>query len=134
MKHFLKIAAAAGALLATSIPALAVTENNPPPQREYTTELAPLNGFGLPFSGSMTLRVYSNGIVQGNYSVPGGAQFIPVTGGRDGNSIWFEIGMMGRVQFTGHYEHGKIVGIAYDRNLSRFGGEAGEFSFVATPA
>ena len=119
---------AASALVAISAPALAVTSNNAPSPRTYTTEISPIDSFGLPFTGELSLRFYSDGIIQGNYSTLDGPSFVPVTGGRTGDSIWLEIGRMGTFQVNGKLSYGEIVGMAYRRGSNR------DYQFVAKPS
>lgn len=120
-------AALAAILLTTAVPANAVTTAPTPTAHRYATTMTGLYGNYGPLSGSLTLRIYNDGIVQGTYATYDGPQFIPVTGGLNGNNIWFDIGMQGRIHVDARIQrNGRIVGSAIARNLI-------QYSFVAQP-
>ncbi len=99
-----------------------------------------------PVTGSMDLVYHPGGVVTGYYHPANLPSFIPIQGGRSGESIWLSIGIRGIWHLNGHVErNGKIVGSAYstmptrDRNIQKFGApvdlssSTGFYSFVATP-
>jgi hypothetical protein len=49
-----------------------------------------------------------------------------VTGGKDGNRVWLDIGRNGRTHVMGTLQHGQIVGTAFDDNVRD------QYQFVAT--
>lgn len=80
-----------------------------------------------PVTGTMDLTYHANGIVRGYYHPAGLPSFVPITGGRTGNSIWLSIGTQGKWTLNGRVnDNGKITGSATGH---------GDFpySFVATP-
>lgn len=93
----------------------------------YDTALTAVYGSAFPYTGTLKLTVNEDGIVRGYYfSSDGTAAFIPVTGGRNGNSIWFDIGArMYHVDARVH--DGTIVGTAFSSANE-------QYTFVATPA
>jgi hypothetical protein len=82
-------------------------------------------GDPYPWQGTFQLQESSSGIINGYYRPYPDGNFIPVTGGRSGDSIWLTIGMNGRTQINGVLKDGKITGAAID-------GRGVEYSFVAT--
>jgi hypothetical protein len=80
----------------------------------YNTSISPIFGFGYPWTGTLQLTLNSDGIINGYYRPADNQAFIPVTGGRDGQSVWLDIGQMGRLHVTGTLQNGKIAGTAWD--------------------
>jgi hypothetical protein len=58
----------------------------------YSTAITTAYGSPYPVAGHLDIEVFPNGILRGYYHSAYQKQFIPVTGGRDGNYIWFDIG------------------------------------------
>lgn len=58
----------------------------------YRTTITPVYGSQYPITGRLDLQIFPSGIVRGYYWWAFQKQYIPVTGGRDGNYIWFNIG------------------------------------------
>jgi hypothetical protein len=58
----------------------------------YSTSIAPYYGSQYPIAGHLDLQIFPSGIVRGYYHNAYQKQFIPVSGGRDGNYLWFNIG------------------------------------------
>lgn len=85
---------------------------------DYNTSIAPLFGFGYPWSGKLQLTITPDGIINGYYRPDDNQAFIPVTGGRDGQNVWLEIGQMGRLHVTGTLQRGRIVGTAFDERTN----------------
>ena len=80
----------------------------------YNTSIAPFFGFGYPWSGRLQLTMTPDGIINGFYRPDGDQSFIPVTGGRNGENVWLDIGQTGRLHVTGTLQRGQIVGTAFD--------------------
>lgn len=81
----------------------------------YTTRLVELYGSPGPYTGTLTLRISRDNIVNGYYRPEGGVgSFIPITGGRNGKDIWFDIGSRDYVHVTATLEGSTIVGTAID--------------------
>lgn len=105
--------AAATAIAALGAPAVATAAPSPT-SVNYTATFRGLYGPNqYPSEGTLTLRTYRSGIIQGFYRPEGIGDFIPVTGGETGKTIWFDIGNRDSVHVTGTVQHGKIVGSAY---------------------
>jgi len=123
MRNLLWTLAAAFSLLSlAAAPAMSATEPT-----SYDTALTSLYGSASPYTGTLRLTVSESGIVRGYYfSSDGTAMYVPVTGGKNGNSIWFDIGDGSMYHVDGRVQNGKIVGSA------RSGGNE-QFSFVADP-
>jgi len=101
------LAAAIIATLTLPVPSAATTTTNALPQRyELETRMVPKFGAGE-YDGTLTLTIYPDGIVQGNYR-PLDGDFRPVTGGIDGRNIWLDIGQRGRLRLIGTFEHGVL--------------------------
>lgn len=116
------IAAALGLLQLACVPALSA-----PQPTSYDTALTAVYGSPSPYTGTLKLTVSDAGIVRGYYfSSDGTATFVPVTGGRRGESIWFDIGNRGLYHVEGRLHDGTIVGTA-------FAGNNEQYTFVANP-
>ncbi len=63
-----------------------------PTEVHYTTAITTAYGSPYPIAGHLDLQIFPNGILRGYYHNAYVKQFIPVTGGKDGNYIWFDIG------------------------------------------
>lgn len=123
MKHLLLIAAAViGPVFLAGAPAA-----SSPQPTQYATALTAMYGSSAPYTGTLKLTVSEHGIVQGYYfSSDGSAMFVPVTGGRTGDSIWFDIGNKVMYHVDGRVRNGTIVGTA-------FAGDNEQYTFVADP-
>lgn len=78
----------------------------------YETSLTPLYGSSIPYSGVLDLSISDGGIVSGYYHPSYNIAYIPVTGGRDGNRIWLNIGFQDRISVLGTIEGNRITGTA----------------------
>ena len=58
----------------------------------YDTSIRTVYGSQYPVAGKLDIQISSDGIVQGYYHNAYEKAFIPVSGGRDGTYIWFDIG------------------------------------------
>jgi hypothetical protein len=123
MKKQLRILAAALGLLAlAAAPAISATEPT-----AYATALTQLYGSPAPYTGTLKLTIAENGSVHGYYFPSDGSSwFIPVTGGRNGDRIWFDIGDDGMYRVQGRVHDGTIVGTAFTRDNQ-------QYTFVADP-
>ncbi|MBV8155203.1 MAG: hypothetical protein JO029_11240 [Candidatus Eremiobacteraeota bacterium] len=63
-----------------------------PDQIHYTTTITNAYGSKYPTAGHLDIEIFSSGILRGYYHNAYEKAFIPVTGGRDGSYIWFDIG------------------------------------------
>ncbi len=77
--------------------------------------MQPITGLGAPWTGTLQLTMNPDGIIQGYYrSGDNFGALIPVTGGRTGDSVWMDIGTMGRLRVSGTLRDGVITGTAID--------------------
>jgi hypothetical protein len=58
----------------------------------YATSITQVYGSQYPIAGHLDLEIFPSGIVRGYYHNAFQKAFVPVTGGRDGSYIWFNIG------------------------------------------
>lgn len=123
MKNQLRIFAAVLGLIALAgAPAISATEPT-----AYATALTELYGSPAPYTGTLKLTVSAGGIVHGYYfPTDSSALLIPVTGGKTGDSIWFDIGDDGMYRVQGRVHDGTIVGTAFTRDNQ-------QYTFVANP-
>lgn len=119
---FLKRYAFSLALLA-GIPALAampayatVQTHSAPGVVSFDTQITELYGSLAPYQGRLDLHFSENGTISGYFRPVDTGSFIPVTGGRNGNDLWFDIGNSGRFHFTGTLSDGRISGGAIQGN------------------
>jgi hypothetical protein len=68
------------------------TDSSGATQYHFSTAVTPVYGSKYPIAGHLDLEEFPSGIVRGYYHNAYQKQFIQVTGGRDGNYIWFDIG------------------------------------------
>lgn len=122
MKHLLRSTAAALGLLSLAcVPAVAAS-----PQTQYATALTSIYGSAAPYTGTLKLSISDAGIVRGYYfSSDGTIMFVPVTGGKRGDAIWFDIGNNSMYHVDARLRDGSIVGTAFAANHE-------QFSFVAS--
>jgi hypothetical protein len=66
---------------------------------QYATKLVPQYGAGA-WEGKLTLTTQPDGTISGTYRTADG-DFVPVTGGRDGDRVWLDIGLRGRLTIVG---------------------------------
>ncbi len=120
---FFSLAAAVG-LLTAAAPATALAVQAP--VSHYSTAMTELYGQSGPFTGALDLTV-TNGIVSGYYfPADSSAMFVPVVGGKTGNSIWLDIGSNAITHIDGRVHNGVIVGTAFTSANS-------QYTFVAKP-
>ena len=94
----------------------------------YDTSMQSLFGFDYPWTGTLQLTINPDGIINGYYRPADNMAFIPVTGGRDGQNVWLDIGGRGRLHVTGTLQNGKIAGSAFDERSFK------QYKFSATTA
>jgi len=95
----------------------------------YSTSLQPINqNIAYPLTGSLHIKTSKDGIVSGFYRTDDNiSQFIPVSGGINGSSVFLLIGATSPTRVTGTYENGSIVGTAVTASN-------GVYTFAATNA
>ena len=113
-------AAAIVAAPAVSHAAVAVDAITHTVRANYDASFGPVSGFAVPYTGTLHLTMTPDGIINGYYR-PNGETFVPVMGGRDGRSVWLDIGRSATMRVTGTLENGNIVGSAVDnRTMQQF--------------
>ena len=105
----------------------------------YDTALTQQFGSIVPFTGTLDLNIDSSGIVNGYYHPSDSeATFITVTGGRQGDSIWMDIGRKASLRVSGKFDKsGAILGQAigsHPTNDPITGQATAIFTFTATPS
>jgi hypothetical protein len=123
MIRTLAAVAAIGVLATWALPSAAQT---PSPTYHYDTALTDLYGSSAPYSGSIDLRFASSGIISGYYQPDDLLSFVPVTGGRTGDDVWFEIGSSSTIHVTATIKGDAIVGQAYNDSDNK------QYAFKAT--
>lgn len=69
------------------------------------------------WAGTLVFNISPSGIVSGYYRADAGTGTPQsVTGGRSGNTIWFDIGTSGQLHVTGSMKGDKIAGVAWSRH------------------
>ena len=117
MKNLLRLTVAAlGLLWLAAAPAVSASDPT-----QYATALTSIYGSAAPYTGTLKLTVTDAGIVRGYYfSSDGTVMFVPVTGGKNGDTIWFDIGNNGMYHVDGRLRDGSIVGTAFAANNEQF--------------
>jgi len=116
-----------GFAAAPAVPALAavtVRDAQGVAHLNLDTEFIPQLGAGY-YGGSLQLTITPDGIVNGLFRPDDGSSFHTVTGGLNGDQIWFDIGFQGGVHVTGILNGDHIVGGTYIGNHL--------YDFKATP-
>lgn len=114
MRQFIQRVAACAGLLALGALPIAGLAATAEPSTTYTTALTQTYGSLAPYTGSLKLTVGSDGIVRGYYfPADYSASYIPVTGGRTGDRIWFDIGNDGQYHVIARVSNGQITGTAF---------------------
>lgn len=116
-KKFFQCAAFVLTAALTAVPALsqaATAQSTAAVHATYKTTFSRIPGPSAPWTGSLQLTIHSDGIIQGYYRPDGDQGFIPVTGGRDGDNVWLEIGRDGGFHVDGTLHNGVITGAAMD--------------------
>ena len=85
------VALASMGVMVSSLAALAVSTAQPTPQH-FKTAIVSTYGSPYPITGVLDLQIFPNGILRGYYHTSYYKLYIPVTGGTDGDYIWFDIG------------------------------------------
>lgn len=107
-----RLLALAVALAAAGTPAVALASQGQSVQTYYNVSFTELYGSPIPYTGELRLTVSPDGIVNGYYIPVDQISFITVTGGRQGNAFWFDIGNRHPIHVTATLEHGNLVGSA----------------------
>jgi hypothetical protein len=79
---------------------------------DYSTSMRPINTIDYPVTGELQIRTSKNGIITGYYRPADNNDFIPVTGGVNGDHVWIDIGRAGGTRINGQFKDGNIVGSA----------------------
>lgn len=117
MKNLIRIAALTAAAALSAVPAVSqaeVTSSTQAVHANYDTTFGPIIGFAVPWSGKLQLTFTPDNIIQGYYRPDDNGAFVPVTGGRQGENVWFDIGRSGNLRVTGTMQNNRIVGAAID--------------------
>lgn len=83
---------AAIALLSILAMPVAASAQTPTSETHYETKITAVYGSKYPLAGHLTLQFYQSGIIHGYYWPAFQKNYIQLTGGRDGNYIWFNVG------------------------------------------
>lgn len=116
------------AIAATLAFGLAGTALAQAPQQHFDIRVWNAVTHDYPVTGSMDLNYHSDGVVTGYFHPADLPSYIPIQGGRSGDSIWLTIGLHGTWQLTGQFQpNGRIAGTAYnefqtrDANIDKYG-------------
>lgn len=122
--------AAAAALLFVATTAVASADTSVATYHDATSMISTYGDGGAgQYAGTLDIEIYASGVVSGWYSPQDGLP-TPITGGRDGNKIWFDIGTHQTLHVTGTMApNGAIAGQAIRGHK-----QSGIFDFRATPA
>jgi hypothetical protein len=126
MKNLILSLTACVTLLTLAIPAAGAAAEAPS-TAHYSTAMTELYGSNSPYTGALDLTVTADGIIHGYYfPADYSAMFVPVVGGRSGDSIWFDIGSSQITHIDGRLQDGAIVGTAFTSANA-------QYTFVAKP-
>ena len=71
---------------------LASAASAEPTSSYYDTAITQVYGSTYPLTGKLDIELFPDGTLRGHYHTTYYKLYVPVTGGRDGNYIWFDIG------------------------------------------
>ena len=126
MKNLLYSLAATVGLMTMAVPAAAVIVQASSVSH-YSTSMTLLYGISGPYTGALDLTLNADGIVNGYYfPADYSVMFVPVVGGKTGDSIWLDIGSTDITHVDGRLHNGVIVGTAFNNANS-------QYTFVAKP-
>ena len=120
--NILKGAALLIAASLAGVPAIsqaATTQASVPVHATYETSMQSIYGLDAPWTGTLQLTFNPDGIIQGYYRPADNMAFIPVTGGRTGDSVWLDIGRTGKLHVNGNLQNGVITGSAVDESTQK---------------
>ncbi len=118
MKNITLCLIAALALAAAAVPGAARAAQEPS-ALYFSTSMTQLHDTGA-YTGSLELRIAPDGTLRGYYfPTDYTAMFVPVVGGRTGESIWFDIGAANIVHVQANLRDGAMTGSAYDQAGTR---------------
>jgi len=80
------------ALVCMGVAAVATSASAQTNGTHYSTAITQVFGSQYPLTGRLDIQVLPDGTVRGYYHTTYNKLYIQVTGGRDGNYIWFDIG------------------------------------------
>lgn len=110
----------AGLAAVPSISQAASSQAQNPVKITYQTSLETIPGPSAPWTGSMQLTISPNGIIQGWYHPAYDmTSLIPVTGGRNGDNVWLDIGTRARLHVSGTMNNKAINGSAIDNTTHK---------------
>ena len=135
-KQTIALLASAATLWATAVASATPASQAASATTSYTTvmkQTEPVPSGGA-FTGRLHLTVSTSGIVNGWYTPESEGGYVEVTGGREGNNLWFDLGSREPIRINATMQKdGSIVGTATDFSGRRVFGMPPSFSFVATP-
>jgi hypothetical protein len=100
------------AALAVAVLPLAARAAGDAYQYHYRTQMTS-SGDAIGYAGTLDLNISPDGIVRGQFRADSGDGPIEiVSGGRDGNKIWFDIGQSGKLRVTATFGDTTIKGLA----------------------
>jgi len=123
------------ALAGTSSAALASSATTGTSYTTVMTQTLPIPSAGV-FPGKLDLKVSSDGIVSGWYQPDYEGSTVSVTGGKQGDQLWLDIGQSGAVRIVATVQKdGSIVGTAQGLHAATLlpMDEPVRYRFVATP-
>ncbi len=107
--------AASLALAGASAASAATSLSRTPVHLELQSIMTPMYSVGE-FDGALTLTINPDGIVNGYYRPSSGSVKL-VSGGTDGDHIWFDIGNSGDMRVSGRLKNGTIHGVVIVRGF-----------------
>lgn len=113
---FLRGLVLAGALCGAALPVGAPAQDQVVPETNFLAHFTSVYGSQFPYEGTLQLHLNPDGIVTGYYRPADNMEFVPVTGGRDGDRIWFDIGQTNSTHVDAKLHDGKMTGTAIDSN------------------
>jgi hypothetical protein len=118
---------AAGVVFLTLAVPAAASAAQAPSAAHYSTSMTELYGGNSPYTGALDITVSANGIVNGYYfPADYSTMFVPVVGGKNGDSIWLDIGSSQITHVEARVEDGALVGTAFTSANA-------QYTFVAKP-
>jgi hypothetical protein len=128
---FVRTLAAALALTLGFAGAALAGASGPTPMTTYHVAFTPVNTGGGEYDGTLNVRIADSGEISGTFRFDDTGLSHVVTGGRDGDHVWLDLGAGDHYRIDAELKGGKIVGAT--QGLGAFGDFTQPYAFTGTP-
>jgi hypothetical protein len=101
------------------------------PMTTYHVAFTPVHTGGGEYDGTLNVRIADSGEISGTFRFDDTGLSHVVTGGRDGDHVWLDLGAGDHYRIDANLKGGKIVGAT--QGLGAFGDFTQPYAFTGTP-